>query len=374
MQMLAKAAMGLATNKKVQRMAMNAGYNLGLGAAKRIQQRRRKQGKPQLFRNITAQPKTLLTRQTESGMPLRMQTALAATPASSTSRQVGSGLITNVGWTGTTVVNSMVINPSSNEFVARLAKEAAMYQKFVVNYMKFRYVNTVAGTQDGTLYMVVLPDVNIPKPANPDEISQMGGFISTAVTSSAVISVPTTAVNKAYKYQFTGDEDDTLHTAGRLCWCVTGVTSTSSINMGSIHCDYNITFSDPKISYTDQTSGGHEYLMSGAAAIPLDDPDSQLDGVLSFRDTYVADVYKRRGKQASVLFFYGYGKNTSPVLAVTGGEDPGDLASLTPQHYGTTGDEYFAWYVVPAGEYYLKANVTGGYWTHNRVWLLPYRA
>jgi hypothetical protein len=152
-------------------------------------------------------------------------------------------------------------NPADPNFITRLAKVAAVYQKFAVKSLRFRYVPTVGTNQNGYLVAVFLPDVNATPPSNLDDFNSLGGVKNSQVSLPLTYQVDVASLNKAFKVNYTGvppqGMSDAINSMGLFCYGVGGIVPTADAIFGTVYIDYVIEFSDPKLSMTDTVSGTH---------------------------------------------------------------------------------------------------------------------
>lgn len=295
-------------------------------------------------------------------------------PAASSAVERASGIITAV--TATYPQNSphgIVVNPASPDFVTRLAKTASVYQKFKVVRLSFRYLPSVGTTQNGQVFFCYQPNVEDPVPSNLDEMSSLGGLTQGSVSQPLTVDVQSAALNKAFVVNYTEDTSANLNCAGRLLWAVDNVGNTAQLTLGTLYVDYHFVFSDPKLSYTDQIGGS--VLLHQTAAGPFNlasEPDS---GAEMFVLSDVTDIFRKRGRQESLLLHYGTSVNSTPTVTCRVGTDSESLTRLaeTIQVATTGGDQLTIW-TLPAGAVYLDLVTVDGYWDDNMVWLTPHRS
>jgi hypothetical protein len=349
-------------NKKLQRAALNTGYNLGLGAAKKIQQRRQRRGKIQLFRNVQmVQPRAIRNKAVSNTMavPARVMVSTQGSATTSTANENGSGLLCTA-WGNYLVDNNLhktIVNPADPDFIGRLAKVASLYQKFTITRLQFVYQPTVGTNMDGAFQWAFSPDADLDV-TDTDTLASLGGYNTVSVAQPLTYQVPVSALNKAFRVQYTGLPEvttttDPIHNIGALFWAVTNMPASATNNtpVGAIKCNYTIRFSDPKLSYTDQLTEVASHSAGENGVIQLDVYTS-LNGVSMYIRTATADVFRRRGRQDSALLvLYGV---TGATLTMQVGNTEDDLAPQAPIFSSNSGTTTIALFQIGQGERYVS--------------------
>jgi hypothetical protein len=277
----------------------------------------------------------------------------------STANENGSGLLC-AAW-GTYLVDQnlhkVVVNPADPDFIGRLSKVASLYQKFTITRLQFVYQPTVGTNMDGAFQWGFSPDADLDV-TDTDSLASLGGYNTVSVAQPLTYQVPVSALNKAFRVQYTGLPEvttttDPIHNIGALFWAVTNMPASATVTtpVGAIKCNYTIRFSDPKLSYTDQLTEFSLHNAGENGAIQLDAYDQLYGGVSMYIRTATADVFRRRGRQDSALLVvYGV---TGATLAMQAGNTEDALAPLTPLISSNTGDITIALFQVGQGERYV---------------------
>jgi len=230
---------------------------------------------------------------------------------------------------------------------------------------------------DGTVNFIFLPDTQAPVPENADAFTATGSLANGQVTQPLTFSPPSSALNKAYRVQYTGTKingaaSPEINSVGRLCILVqTPAITTGSQQYGQLYVDYAFKFSDPKLSYTDQVSG----LLTTVApeATWALDTFNLAAGQNSFVPTGFRGVYRKRGRQGSALVLHW--DNFASTVAgpnVYVGEVPEVLDAIFPYVSNEiSGGEGIAIYRLPVGTVYLSVDTGDALVARCQVFTFP---
>jgi len=311
-------------------------------------------------------------------LPVRIQQTQAGMTSAATVVERGTAVVCTITAPDTKfVIGSVNVNPADPDFVSRLSKVASLYQKFNPALLTFRYLPAKGSSTDGQLYVTFIPNPQAPSPTNMDELTTYGGIVQGTITTPLSYPIQPTSMNTAFKSQLTDvaiepGSDQPINSIGRLFYGIDGQTNSSPVTFGTLYVDYSMTFSDPKLSYSDQVNSvaSLDTLAIGTNLLSRLEIDAGIRAWVPDMEDDESPC-RRRGRAPSHMLMYAeWAGETRPSLTLMSGDSLGSLEEKLPFVNLNSDGVLVKSYSFPAGAQYatLTSDVA---LTAIRVYIAP---